>query len=73
MASGQSQQFGIVGFVAGRKAEQMSSMHSSAIISKTLSQLDEIFGRLLNMSKRIRYEVWQAEDSWQISLSGKRS
>lgn len=36
--------FGIVGFVAGLRAEAMKHMREAAIISNTLTQLDEIFG-----------------------------
>ena len=38
--------FGIVGFVAGRSAEEMSKMDESAIVSRTLQQLDDIFGEI---------------------------
>ncbi len=34
----------MVGFVAGQKAEDMSNMRPSNIISNTLNQLDQMFG-----------------------------
>ena len=35
----------MVGFVAGKKAEDLSSMRPSNIIQNALQQLDQIFGR----------------------------
>ena len=37
----------MVGFVAGKKAEDMSQMRPSNIITNTLNQLDQMFGELL--------------------------
>ncbi len=35
----------MVGFVAGKKAEDMSHMRPSNIITNTLNQLDQMFGK----------------------------
>ena len=35
----------MVGFVAGKKAEEMSHMRPSNIITNTLNQLDQMFGK----------------------------
>ena len=36
----------IVGFIAGKKAESLSRVSEASIVSKSLAQLDEIFGEI---------------------------